>query len=375
MQCHDDPWTLIPYKEAMKHGSSMLCIGLAAFFIASSPPAFAGIFGASKDDVAMKVGELSEQDHHALVRGLDFSPDGSRLAIDAESPTINIWDWRNKHVERTLQKPEGGNDFNASNPLMLSPDGRLLANCEQFSTDHVVARIWDTRTGSVQRDIIGGPKPTDPGGCTAAAFSANGQLLFLASELNGSPGHNVNVYETGHFEPAWGLSIDPNFAPKSLAASPDGEWLAVAGSHSVWTQGSITNELNIYIANVQQQKVVKVIPTDAMGPLAWSADGKRIAIAGEEVVETFDTQTGQNLVHEKLPESAHMNIRFTPDGRHFIESDMNGRGTGLGVKIWDGQHQTLLQEIPGNIGSIAVSRDSKYLAVGLTGRTVIWQFK
>jgi hypothetical protein len=105
------------------------------------------------------------------------------------------------------------------------------------------------------------------------------------------------------------------------------------------------------------------------------ADEWRIAVVGEEVVAIFDAQTGRKLVHEKLEESAHMNVRFTPGGRYFIQCDMNGRGTGLGVRIWDGQHQTLLQEIPGNIGSSAVSRDSKYLAVGGTLRTTIWQFK
>lgn len=77
----------------------------------------------------------------------------------------------------------------------------------------------------------------------------------------------------------------------------------------------------------------------------------------------------------KYEHGTHMNNRFTYDGRYFIESDMTGRGTGLGGKIWDSQRHTLLQEIPGNIGSIAVSRDGKYLAVGGTGRTTIWEVK
>jgi hypothetical protein len=80
-------------------------------------------------------------------------------------------------------------------------------------------------------------------------------------------------------------------------------------------------------------------------------------------------------VREKIEKSGHMNVRFTPDGRYFIESDMNGMGKGLGVNIWDGQRHKVLQHIPGDIGSIGVSRDGKYLAVGTTGRTTIWQIK
>ncbi|HZE44743.1 MAG TPA: hypothetical protein VE058_13205 [Steroidobacteraceae bacterium] len=54
---------------------------------------------------------------------------------------------------------------------------------------------------------------------------------------------------------------------------------------------------------------------------------------------------------------------------------MNARGTGLGVKIWDVEHRQLLQEIHGDVGNISVSRDSKYLAVGIPNRISIWQFK
>jgi WD40 repeat protein len=112
-----------------------------------------------------------------------------------------------------------------------------------------------------------------------------------------------------------------------------------------------------------------------MGPLAWSADGARLAIAGGSV-EIFDPRSGENLVRETIENSGNMNVWFTPDGRYLIDSDLNGMGKGLGVNIWDSHHQKLLQHIPaGDIGSITVSHDGKYLAVGSTGRTTIWQFK
>jgi hypothetical protein len=53
---------------------------------------------------------------------------------------------------------------------------------------------------------------------------------------------------------------------------------------------------------------------------------------------------------------------------------MTGLKTGWG-KIWDSQHRELLQKIQGNVGSIAVSRDSRYLATGVEGKTIVWQFK
>lgn len=70
-----------------------------------------------------------------------------------------------------------------------------------------------------------------------------------------------------------------------------------------------------------------------------------------------------------------MNVRFTPNGRYLILSDSNGRGTGIGVSIWDAKHVKLLQRIPGDSASLAVSRDGKYLAIGGSGHTAIWQFQ
>src|ERR1700692_2066891 len=121
---------------------------LAAFLLGAGPTASAGIFSASKNDVAVKVAELLENTSNALVRGLDFSPDGTRIAVDAEGQTINIWDWRNKRVERSLDKPHGGNDLLVSNPILYSPDARFLVNCEQSGEGDVVARIWDTANWS-----------------------------------------------------------------------------------------------------------------------------------------------------------------------------------------------------------------------------------
>jgi WD40 repeat protein len=43
------------------------------------------------------------------------------------------------------------------------------------------------------------------------------------------------------------------------------------------------------------------------------------------------------------------------------------------VKIWDAKREQLLQEISGDISSIAVSRDSKYLAIGTKGTTSVWK--
>lgn len=381
----------------MKHGSltplprfarSLPCIGgiaAAALLLASSPPATAGIFGASKNDVAVRVAELPNSDSRIYPLGLDFSPDGRHLAVESQSGKIYIWDWRGKRVERTLELPDGGNALGATNPIRFSIDGRFLAACEVSGAGDVVVRIWDAASGLIVRDVERGPAVDRPGGCTGIGFTPDGGEMLSTSERNGTPGNTLISYAVKTWQPLWGLQMD-GLSPKSLAISPDGDLAAVAGTIFVMPQGvknpierfqQAKTECKVNIVDLKRREVVKVIDVQSrsMGPVAWSPDGARLAIVGG-AVEILDSKSGKSLAIDTMETVGSENVRFTPDGRYLIVSDLNGRGKGLGLKIWDGEHQQLLQHLSiGDVGAIAVSRDGKYLAVGETGRTTIWQFK
>jgi WD40 repeat protein len=361
----------------------MTTLMLAALLFASSPTASAGLFGASKNDVAVKVAELSNLGSEIYPLGLDFSPDGNRVAVESVTEKIYIWDWRNKRVESTVEKPHGGNSLGSTNPIQYSPDGRHLAVCEVSGVGDVVVRIWNTDHWSIAKDISAGTGIESRGSCRGMGFTPDGQQFIRTADTGGTPGNSLIVYAVDTWQPIWGLPM-PGLTPVSIAISPDGGRAAIAGTFFVVPQGAMSSidrfqqtrtAAKVNIVDLNQRKIDKTIKTNAMGPLAWSSDGARLAIAGGSV-EIFDPRSGQNLVQETIENSGKMNARFTPDGRFFIDSDLNGMGKGLGVNIWDSQHQKLLQHIPvGDVGSIAVSRDGKYLAVGSTGRTTIWQFK
>jgi WD40 repeat protein len=214
-------------------------------------------------------------------------------------------------------------------------------------------------------------------------FTPNGQLLIYAANRGVTSKDKIIVHAVDTWLPIWGLHWD-KFNPDSLAISPDGTSLAIGGLLMV-IPTDVSDRVqrlqqsrlipNVDIVDLQHRQSVRVIRGDAMGGIAWSPDGSVIALAGRTYVEMFDAKSGERLVHERAELSGDMNVRFTPDGRYFIESDLNGMGKGLGVQLWDGRRAKLLQHIPGDIGSIAVSRDGKYLAVGATGRTTIWKFK
>jgi WD40 repeat protein len=329
------------------------------------------------NNVATKVAELPNPDSEIYPLGLDFDVDGGHIAVESFSGKIQIWNWRNKRVEKTLDMPKGFGNGMSTNPISYSPDGLLLSVCDASGADGVVTRIWSTTTWVISKDLI---EPTS-GICSGLGFTPDGRQFIRTADTGGTRGDNLIAYAVDSWQRVWGLPM-PGFMPVSVAISPNGEEAAVAGTIFVAPQGvsdpvqrSVQQRLvaNVNIVDLKQRKIVKVIETSAMGPLAWSPDGTRLAIAGGSV-EIFDHSSGQKLLEEKIQNSGRMNVRFTPNGRYLIESDVNGSGKGLGVKIWDSQRQKMLQHIAaGDVGSIAVSRAGKYLAVGETGRTTIWQ--
>ncbi|MEO7129283.1 MAG: WD40 repeat domain-containing protein [Rhodoferax sp.] len=335
--------------------------------------------GGHANDVAVKVAELPEKYSHDIVNGVAFSADGNQIAVDASSQFIDIWDWRSGRIVKTIERARAANDVDVTEPLRYSPDGKLFVACHSLAAGDVVARLWNAKTWEVVHDFV------DPGagGCNAIGFTPDGQYLIRVVDRGDSPGDSLIVYKVGTWQLVWGLRVE-GFSPAALAISPDGEFIAFGGQFFYTPPGltkpiDISLQTKIYpqiqIVDMRQRKVVHVIQSDARGAMAWSPDGARIAVVGEQYVEIFDAHTGDRLVHEKLEKSGTMHVRYTPDGRYLLESDLNGRGAGLGVMIWDGQHHKLLQQFGGDVGSIAISRDGKYFAAGETGKTTVWQFK
>lgn len=327
--------------------------------------------GKHMKDVAVKIAELPDQ-YNITVPALDFSPDGKLLAVRSTYQTINIWDWQEKRIVHSLELAKGA-DSMTTEPLRFNPDGRLLVACHSRGVGHVVVRIWRTDTWDILHDIV----DDVPGsGCNAVGFTPDGKwLIRVLDRIPKFPQDALFVYDTSTWQPAWGLQAK-YFHSYALAISPNGKLLALGGE--LIDGGPVKRQ--IAIVDMEQRAVVRTIQDggvmDRSSRLAWSPDGTYITGAGGGGgVQIFDVQSGQQIVDVKPPwETALTSLRYTPDGKYLIEGIMTGLKTGWG-KIWDSQHRELLQKIQGNVGSIAVSRDSRYLATGVEGKTIVWQFK
>lgn len=339
-------------------------------------------------EVATQISTLNEAD---AILGIDFSPDGKYLVAAGENGAdIHVWDWQSGRIVRTLIKARGAYTGLTAEPIRYSPDGHLLAACHSLALGDVVVRIWNTDTWEIVHDIT---NPQKGGGCNAIGFTPDGKsLIQVLDRMPEFSGDTFILYSTDTWQPVWGLRTLP-FQLGAVAISPDGKFAALEGllyDFSPTAAGLSVVEATIEmfkrkiqrqiaIVDMTQRSIVHTIPVTKMnelsvGRLAWSPDGAYIALAGTGAVVVFDVHSGKQVAEELL-ESARMFVRYTPDGKYLLESDIDGLGNGLGVRIWDGQHRELLQKIPGELDSLAVSRDGRYFAFASTGKVSVWQLK
>ena len=349
-------------------------------------------------EVAHKVTEMDEKYAELSPSALDFSPDGKYLAANSDHDKINIWDWRSGRIVRTVEKTSGAEDSLATERLRFSPDGRLFVSCQGQGDGGVVARVWSTSTWALVRDIT----DSNHGSCSAVAFTPDEKSLIVVLDRPPiSPGDTLVVYDPSLWQPIWGLRTIP-FYPKALAISPDGKFAAIGGG-KYDDKGTLTQQ--IALVDLEQRKIVRTIQNTValdFGQLAWSPDGAHVAAIGRraqdysiskqaivyhsglDTLMIFDAHSGKQVAGEQLGDMTYSEdpgdigngyVRYTPDGRYLIEAVNNGLGSGSGVRIWDGQHRALLQEIPAKMNSLAVTRDGRYFAIGIQGKTQVWQLR
>ncbi len=112
-------------------------------------------------------------DHTAAVHGLAFSPDGKTLASASQDHTIKLWDVAGRKLRHTLQKDKLW-------AVAFSPDGKRLATGGGVEQEQGKWRyeiiLWDAKTGEMERTLP--VELTTP--AWSLAFSPDGRTLAVA---------------------------------------------------------------------------------------------------------------------------------------------------------------------------------------------------
>jgi WD40 repeat protein len=269
-----------------------------------------------------------------------FSPDGKTVAA-AYLDHMVIWDSKTGRLTRKLALSSAGPAF-AFDPK--DPHSIAIAD------DHNQVALWDDRASIVRRVPV--PQYSialkvayTPDGKTLAAADIDGGIYLLDTATARWTGKHWNI-------PYADINRKPN-SFDALTVSPTGEVLAVNDDYG-----------HVYLCRLSggAPLVLKVdqaadARTDAS--IAFSPDGKTLAIADKGLVRIYDVASGKFMTPLTSPGSTPGVVRFSPDGKTLATLD---RSHGQ-LSLWDlpTRHVAVGTTLPAHPTGVGFGPDGKTL--------------
>jgi WD40 repeat protein len=275
------------------------------------------------------------------VNALAFTSDGTTLIGACDYRGIWLWEARSGKLIRRLD------DLSYSAlAVAVSPDGKTLAT----SGWGVDVRLWNLATGEFRR--LAGYKSA----VTAMAFSRDGKSLSAVSCDGDCRLWEVITGKERRRSPLPITRRDVGNPVSSAVFSPDGDLLA-------WVEGG--NHIRLLRVSTGKELLMSE-PQPQWGGLHFSPNDKELLTCCEDgKLCLWDATSGKILRELPYPEKAQRCWGFTPDGKALIFADQGvlvvHAETGKVLRRVELKHMRLPFTF---IGSYALSRDGKTLAVG-----------
>jgi WD40 repeat protein len=288
-----------------------------------------------------------------------FGRDGSWTTPPKPDWSLRLWDaptGKQGHVEKV---PQEGRiiwtefTYDGTRLVTVRNDGRL--------------RVWDVPEGKV---IGEWQAPT-------LEYKSNNQKVIalnfhsLAISPDGNTVATVGEQEMLRF---WNAKTGVELRKQKLGSedvwnclfSPDGKVLAV------FVRDHLRGDIVLLLDAVSGQEIRRfpLAGTNKIDGLAFSADGKELAIVSGISIFVGEVASGKMLVeHTKLP-SFSCGVAFSPDGQILATADQDGV-----IRLWMAGVEKPVYSFTGHFGvdSLAFSPDGRMLASGGSGSAAyVW---
>jgi WD40 repeat protein len=278
-----------------------------------------------------------------------FSPGGTYLAVKSigdRGEAACVWIYRDgKQCAQVQHKAQIG-------PVIFSPNEKYLAT----SGGDTGVRLWDPSNGA---PILYIPSPGSIS-TSAIAISPDSQFIALVDRPALIP-NSVRICQLPGGGDVASLQI-PDGA-HSIAFSPDGKYLAVAGDKSIMVWDFATKTLTARMSHDLR-----------VNDLAFSPDSSKLATAAlDQTVRLWHVATGE-MQAQWLHDGAVWSVAFSPDGSLLATS-----GEAPLARLWDvNSHKEVarmvLDDSTSSANEIAFSRDGCLLAVA-SNQGAFWVYE
>jgi WD40 repeat protein len=278
------------------------------------------------------------------VRAMDVSPDGQYIASSSLDDTVRLWDVA---TGRSVFEWPGHGRQGGQRAVRFTADGKIVASWG----DDLHVRLWDVGTGVARADYRLQPAgiiiPDKPG---ADPFREGPRIyggLFSpdASRFLLQLGDTTYVFETLTGKELTKLTGAARHSP-GIAVSPDNQLLL---SHDAGKRREVAlagggvaaksaDEHPVRLTSLADGKTVQEIalPGSGFGPVAFSPDGRRAAVAWSGAVESEP-----RVLLLSVPELKEISALAGLDGRpRALEFSHSGKSVavsteGSSVLVWD----------------------------------------